>query len=109
MRSPRPAYLPSLSDLERRAAGTVHAFLILVTVLVPVSGYVISTSAGAGVDLFGLLTVPALLPKSDTLRDAAIQVHFYLAYGGLGLVGLHVSAALKHHLVDRDETLKRML
>ncbi len=76
--------------------------------VVPVTGYIISTSAGAGVAIFGLFEVPAVLPKSAPLRDAAISVHYYFAYAGVGLIALHVAGALKHHFIDGDDTLRRM-
>ena len=75
----------------------------------PLTGYVISTSAGDGIAIFGWFEVPAVLPKSEALRDAAVELHYYLAYGTAALVLLHVTAALKHQFVDRDDILSRML
>ena len=84
------------------------AFLLLM-VVIPVSGYLISTSAGDGISVFGLVEVPALVSKDDRVRDLAIAVHYYAAYTAAALVCLHAGAALKHQLVDRDGTLRRML
>ncbi len=78
-------------------------------VAVPVTGYLISTSAGDGISMFGWFDVPAVLPRSDWIRDLAVELHFYLAYTTAMLVAIHVLAALKHHFVDRDATLRRML
>ena len=94
---------------EVLAARISHTLLYAVMVVVPATGYIISTSAGAGISIFGLFEIPAVLPKSVPLRDAAISVHYYLAYGSVGLIALHVAGALKHHFIDRDDTLRRML
>ena len=87
----------------------MHWLLNALIVLVPATGYVISTSEGAGIDMFGLFELPAILGKTEALRDLAIDLHYYLAYGGIALAALHAGAALKHHFIDRGSTLRRML
>ena len=77
--------------------------------LIPLSGYVISTSSGDAVVLFGGVAVPALFTISESARDLAIAVHYYCAYGTVALVMLHAAAALLHQFVKRDGTLRRML
>ncbi|MBF0561456.1 MAG: cytochrome b [Alphaproteobacteria bacterium] len=106
--SPLPDHEPGLRPWERMAAGVVQRILVGLMIVMPVSGYIVSTSAGAPVDLFGLAQVPALLPKWVWLRDAAIQVHFVSVYGGMALALLHAAAALKHHFINQDNTLRRM-
>lgn len=105
----RPAVAPPRKPWEEIAAKIIHYSLYAVMLVVPVTGYVISTSAGAGVSVFGLFEVPAVLPKSVPLRDAAISLHYYFSYASFGLIAFHVAGALKHHFIDRDETLKQML
>ncbi len=90
------------------ASHGVHSLLLLMMVAIPLSGYFISTSEGEGIDIFGMLELPALVTISDALRDIAIEVHEFLAYGVLAVAGLHTMAALKHQFIDRDGTLKRM-
>lgn len=104
-----PPPLATLSRFDRIASKSVHGFLLVLMLAMPVSGYLVSTSAGDGIDIFGLMTVPALIRVSDVVRDSMIQVHFWLAYGGLALIALHAAAAIKHHVVDKDRTLMRML
>ena len=91
------------------AAKIAHYLLYALMLVVPATGYVISTSAGAGVSIFGLFVIPAVLSKSEPLRDLAIEVHYYVAYAGVALIAFHVVGALKHHFVNRDDTLRRML
>ena len=103
------AFADGLRRWERAAARSVHwAFLVLM-VLIPVTGYVISTSAGDGISMFGWFEVPAVLGKDEAVRDIAIEIHFYAAYAAGALVCVHAAAAIKHQLVDRDGTLRRML
>ncbi|MCC7411306.1 MAG: cytochrome b [Gammaproteobacteria bacterium] len=107
--SPEPALSPSLARWQRAAAKATHHALVTMLVLVPVTGYLISTSAGKGVSVFGWLEIPAVVPASRQLRDLAIAAHYYLAYGTAIVAGVHALAALKHQFVDRDGTLTRML
>ena len=104
-----PGYGPEVKPYERASATLTHWLLNALMVLLPVTGYLISTSEGAGIDMFGLFDVPAFFDVTAETRDLAIDVHFYVAYGGIGLVGIHIVAALKHHFVDRGSTLRRML
>jgi cytochrome b561 len=99
----------SLTPFEAIASRIVHGVLIVLMVVMPVSGYLISTEAGDPVSVFGLVSVPAVIDVSDQLRDLATAIHYYSVYGAAILVALHAVAALKHHLVDRDETLRRMI
>ena len=59
--------------------------------------------------IFGLFDLPALFEKNDEVRDFAIELHFYIAYGIGFLVLGHAGAATKHQLIDRDGTLARMI
>jgi cytochrome b561 len=74
-----------------------------------VSGYLISTADGRGIDVFGLFTVPATLQGIDHQEDVAGASHLVLAVTLIALALLHAGAALKHHFIDRDRTLRRML
>jgi cytochrome b561 len=107
--SPSPRTLIAGPLWQVAAARIMHRALIGLIIVVTISGYLISTSAGKPVPFFNLVDIPAMLTKSDRLRDAAIAVHFYLAYA-IGVLAIgHAVAAIKHQLVDRDGTLARML
>ena len=105
----KPGYGPEVSAYERAGATAMHWFLGALLIVLPVTGYLISTSEGAGIDVFGLFEVPAFFDVSTGARDRAIDIHYYLAYGGIALVGIHAIAALKHTFVDKGSTLIRML
>ena len=105
----KPGYGPEVRAYERAGATATHWLLSALLVVLPVTGYLISTSEGAGIDVFGLFEVPAFFDVAAGTRELAIDIHYYLAYGGIALVGVHAGAALKHTVVDKGSTLIRML
>lgn len=109
MFNPRPDEEPTVSSLQRRIARLVHQLLYLLLFFVMISGYLISTADGRPIEVFGLFSVPATLSGLPGQEDLAGRIHWYLALALSGLVLLHALAALKHHLVDHDLTLKKML
>lgn len=107
--NPRPAPIAGTTPLEERAAGLVHHLFYLLIVVIMLTGYLISTADGKPIDVFGLFSVSATVTGIPQQEDRAGLVHEYLAYGLIALVVLHAAAALKHHFVNRDDTLRRML
>lgn len=106
----RPPALPdTMTPLMRWVAAGTHWALYLVMFGMPLSGWLFSSAAGYPVLLGGLIELPALVDKSEALRDFAGGLHGLLGNVILALVVLHTLAALKHHFVDRDATLRRML
>ena len=90
-------------------AHAVHLLLYLLLFAIVISGYLISTADGRAIDVFGLFQVPAYPLGLEGQEDIAGAVHWYLALTLMGLTGLHAAGAVKHHFIDKDETLKRML
>lgn len=107
--SPMPAPLVSHGRWTRLAAKAGHGVLYLCLFGVMIAGYLISTADGRPIDVFGLFQVPALISGIRGQEDVAGLVHEYLAWALVILAGLHGLAALKHHFLDRDATLLRML
>lgn len=107
--SPPPPALESYGRMTRMGAKFGHSFLYLALFTVMIAGYLISTADGAGIPVFGLFEVPALVSGLPDQADTAGLVHFYLAWALVIFSGLHALAALKHHFIDRDATLARML
>lgn len=99
----------SAAAWQQRLAAAVHAGLYALMFALPLSGYVMSMAAGRGVNWFGLLPLPDLVGPNKPLSEAAHEGHEVLATLVLLLVGLHVAAALWHHVVVKDDTLRRML
>lgn len=107
--SPPPTGLPEHGRLTRLGSRLGHALLYLGLFALMISGYLISTADGRGIALFGLFEVPATLTGIPDQEDVAGLVHQYLAWALVIFAGIHALAALKHHFVDRDRTLLRMV
>lgn len=105
--NPRP--LPNHSAFERVAAHWVHIVIYGLLFALFISGYFISTIEGVGIQVFNLFTVPSVIQGEGELSDVAGEIHEVLGWALIGLVSLHALAALKHHFVDRDDTLRRMI
>lgn len=104
-----PAALTSHRRWELLAARIVHRLLYILIFVVMVSGYLISTADGSSVMVFGLFPVPSVTGQVKGMEEIAGDVHFWAAWTLMAVVGLHVLGALKHHLMDHDRTLLRML
>lgn len=104
-----PDHEPGISSVQRRIANSVHLLLYVLLFAMMISGYLISTADGKPIQVFDLFSVPATLSGIPNQEDIAGDVHWYLALVLVSLAGLHAVAALKHHFIDRDRTLKKML
>ena len=94
---------------EKLAAKLTHRLLYVVLVCLFVSGYLISTADGRGIEVFNWFTIPSLGEFVTNQEDTAGEFHEWFAYGLIGLASLHAMAAFKHHILDKDLTLIRML
>jgi cytochrome b561 len=74
-----------------------------------ISGYLISTADGRAIEVFNWVSVPALGELFENQEDVAGDIHFYLAWTLIGLAVVHALAALKHHFINKDDTMKQML
>jgi cytochrome b561 len=109
--TPSPAPLRTISPMTIGLARVAHFALYALTLIVGLSGWVRISSAiiPIPIDLFGLASVPDIAPMNVELSDAMASVHRLAAYALAALVALHAAAALKHHWIDRDATLRRMM
>jgi cytochrome b561 len=105
----QPKGLDSHTKFEKTAGAVVHQFLYLVIFIIMISGYLISTADGRAIEVFQFIQVPSLGELFSNQEDIAGAVHKYLAYSLIFVVVLHAAAALKHHFIDKDNTLMRML
>lgn len=95
--------------LEKKSAKFAHGLIYLLMLSLFTSGYLISTADGRGIDVFNWFTVPGLGELFPEQEDLSGQIHEWIAYSLIGLAILHAFAAFKHHLIDKDNTLKRMI
>jgi cytochrome b561 len=104
---PPPELLP-MKPWQRRGAHAVHGMLYGLSFVVPLMGWAYSNAAGHPVVLFGFLPMPAFVPVDKELAVAFKIWHHWLAYAMAALVAGHMAGALKHAVIDRDTTLRRM-
>jgi cytochrome b561 len=97
------------SNRERLAATTAHISMYLILLTIFISGYLISTEDGRSIDIFTWFELPGMGALFENQADIAGEIHFYLAWTLMVLVVVHLAAALKHHFLDRDDTLRKML
>lgn len=93
---------------QRRIAGPMHGLLYALMIAMPILGWLILSAEGKPVPWFGL-ELPALVGTDQALAMLIEQLHETLGKAGYWLIGLHAAAALLHHYVRRDDTLRRML
>lgn len=99
----------SLPTLEKFAARVAHWSFYGLMFALPLSGWLMTSASGLPVSFFGWFTLPDLIAANETHRLFLMWLHKWLAYGFLALLVLHVAAALKHHFINKDDILKRML
>jgi cytochrome b561 len=107
--NPTPALPPTLRPYERVLAHSTHAALYALLILLPLSGWLMSSARNFAVSWFNVFQLPNLVAPDQRLYQAMISTHHALAWVLGGLVALHVLAALKHHYVLKDDVLRRML
>jgi cytochrome b561 len=106
----RPAPLPlNVPRWQEIVAENTHRLLYVLMLAIPVSGWLMSSAKGFQTVYFGIIPLPDLVAKNRGLGDALAILHKSLNYTLALLVIAHVGAALKHHLIDRDGVLARML
>ena len=109
-RAVRPPPAPvAMPRWQRRAASASHALLYVLLFAIPLSGWLYSSATGVQVVYLGVVPLPDLVPKDRALGDALRLVHVSLNALLFVVFCVHVAAAIKHHVVDRDTALVRML
>ncbi len=105
----RPLLPETMAHWQRIAARTSHVLLYILMFAMPLSGYTMSSLAGHPVDVYGLFKIPAIFAENKALAHDFLEIHEFLAFTLITVIVIHVCGALKHHFIDRDNVLKRML
>ncbi|SDX24878.1 cytochrome b561 [Collimonas sp. OK242] len=104
-----PQLVAQLPDWQKIAARFVHLSFYALMFALPMTGWLMSSAAGIPVSFLGLFTLPDLLPHDDYLFQRLIDIHKWFAYVLILFIFVHVGAALRHHFVFKDDTLRKML
>ena len=107
--NPMPAPPSSTPAWQRRAARASHVGLYVLLFVQPLTGWLMSSAKNYPVSWFGLVTLPDLVAPSQSLFETLQDVHEAGATALAALAIVHAAAALKHHFIDRDDVLRRML
>jgi len=99
----------ALAWWEIIAARAVHWLFYIFMFAMPITGWLITSAAGLPASFFGLFVLPNLIAPNNQELLFFQSVHEYLGYGLIITIILHASAALKHHFINKDDILKRML
>lgn len=94
---------------ERITATCVHRLFYFFMFALPITGWLITSAADLRISFFGWFLLPNLIAPSETFRLLFSDVHEWLAYSLIAMFCLHVMAAFKHHFIDKDDVLRRML
>jgi cytochrome b561 len=106
---PAPPLPKAMAGWEKFVASATHYLLYALMFAIPLSGYFYSLAAGFKVVYLGLIPLPVLIERNRELADQLKFLHYLLNTGLATLVILHALAALKHHFINRDDVLARML
>ena len=94
---------------QRIAAAASHGLLYLLILAQPISGWMMSSAANYPVTFFGWFQLPALVGANEAMHEFYEEVHEFLFTALLVVTVVHVLAALYHHFLRKDDTLRRML
>jgi cytochrome b561 len=110
----RPPALPlaiaqAMPGWQTKVYHATHYALYILFFAVPLVGWAYSSAAGFPVVLFGVLPLPDFVSVDKAFAEQIKELHGAAAFALMGLVFLHIVAALKHHFIDKDGLLNRML
>ncbi len=103
-----PPALPPLPNWERIAAKASHHLLYVCMMILPLSGYIASNFTKYGVKFFGYQIAP-WGPENKQLYEIFNTAHSITGKVMIGVIVIHIAAALKHWLFDKDTVMQRML
>jgi len=108
MSNPSPDLPASMPRWQRLAARLTHWGLYLVLLWMPITGWLAHSASGLPLKWFNWFKVPGLVGKDKALKGLAENLHEWGFWLLIALFIVHVAAALKHHFIERDDTLRKM-
>lgn len=105
---PPPPFPDFMPRLEQRIAGSAHIVIYILLLVMAVSGYVRTIGDGFPIELLDALGIPPLIPLMPDVARIMLVVHQFAVIVLIGLVAVHISAVLRHQLIDRNPVLARM-
>ena len=109
LRHAPPPLPPAMAPWEQRVANGTHILLYVLFFAAPLTGWTFSSAAGFPVVYLGIVQLPDLVEKNRELADVLRAAHKWINYTMAAVIVLHVAAAVKHHVHDRDDVLVRMI
>ncbi|MFO1136597.1 MAG: cytochrome b [Rhodoblastus sp.] len=103
-----PAYREPLAPHVRLASHVAHGLLYALMATLPITGYVMSGAGNHEIPFFGLFHWPVVVPVDKALSKINGAAHYWLAWAGALVTGLHLAAVAWHRWIKRDEVLARM-
>lgn len=103
-----PPITPDPPAWQTLIARFTHLALYAFMIAMPIAGWVILSASGKAIPFYGL-DLPALVGLNKALAEQVKELHETVATIGYFLVGLHAVAALFHHYIVKDDTLRRMM
>jgi cytochrome b561 len=100
---------PGIEPWQQTLSGIVHTSLYVLLLAMAVVGYVANSAYGASTPVFGLFELPPIVAKNEPLSETLFAIHRWVGWLLIALIVMHISAALFHHFVRRDNVLRRML
>ncbi|HEY8540629.1 MAG TPA: cytochrome b [Steroidobacteraceae bacterium] len=107
--NPVPELPSSTPRWQRTAAHFTHGLLYALILITPIVGWTMSSARNFPVSYFGLFTLPDFVEPNQALYEFCHELHEFLATALFVVAIVHIAAALKHHFVDKDDVLRRML
>jgi len=104
-----PRLVGHLPDWQKIAARFVHLAFYALLFALPMTGCLMSSAAGIPVSFFGLFILPDFVHRDYDLFRRYVAIHQWLGYVLILFIFVHAGAALRHHFVLKDDTLRRML
>jgi cytochrome b561 len=105
----KPALPKTVPMWQKIVSRAVQYSLYVLLICMPLSGWIMSVAANRVPSYFGLFNMPLPINADKALSKLMNESHETIAWILIALITLHICGAIKHHFIDKDNVLKRML